>query len=64
VNASPDVAHDPIVDACSSPSQLPHREMLRRPLERKLNASIRVMDEPLDARPLVDRHPERFQAEI
>jgi transposase InsO family protein len=34
-----DVAHDQLVDACSSPSQLLYLEMLRRPLERKQYAS-------------------------
>jgi transposase InsO family protein len=39
VNASVDVTHGPIGDACSSPLQLPNREVLRRPIEPKQYAS-------------------------
>ena len=44
MTASVDVAHGPIVDVYSSPSQLSNREMLRRPLEPKQYLSIRYTE--------------------
>ena len=64
MNASADVEPDQPDDACSIPSQLLTVEMLRRPLESTLHASVAVMHEVGDVGPGMKRLLQGVQRQV